>query len=210
VPFARKLLNDDEEVVLDLHPHWIYFAKPGLALLAAVVLGILDLSWSGHSSWTDVPVGVLILVALVWFGLTYARWVTINFVVTSDRVIYRSGVVAKHGIEIPLERINTVFFHQSIFERLLGTGDLGIESAGEGGQETFADIRRPSVVQNLIYRQMDHSENARFDRIGAAGAAPGRDDSIPGQIDRLDDLRRKGAITEAEFQAKKAELLRRM
>jgi hypothetical protein len=103
-----------------------------------------------------------------------------------------------------------VFFHQSIFERLLGTGDLGIESAGEGGQETFADIRRPSVVQNLIYRQMDHSENARFDRIGAAGAAPGRDDSIPGQIDRLDDLRRKGAITEAEFQAKKAELLRRM
>jgi uncharacterized membrane protein YdbT with pleckstrin-like domain len=210
VPFARKLLNDDEEVVLDLHPHWIYFAKPGLALLAAVVVGILDLSWSGHSSWTDVPVGVLILVALVWFGLTYARWVTINFVVTSDRVIYRSGVVAKHGIEIPLERINTVFFHQSIFERLLGTGDLGIESAGEGGQETFADIRRPSVVQNLIYRQMDHSENARFDRIGAAGAAPGRDDSIPGQIDRLDDLRRKGAITEAEFQAKKAELLRRM
>jgi uncharacterized membrane protein YdbT with pleckstrin-like domain len=210
VPFARKLLNDDEEVVLDLHPHWIYFAKPGLALLAAVVLGILDLSWSGHSSWTDVPVGVLILVALVWFGLTYARWVTINFVVTSDRVIYRSGVVAKHGIEIPLERINTVFFHQSIFERLLGTGDLGIESAGEGGQETFADIRRPSVVQNLIYRQMDHSENARFDRIGAAGAAPGRDDSIPGQIDRLDDLRRKGAITEAEFQAKKAELLRRL
>jgi uncharacterized membrane protein YdbT with pleckstrin-like domain len=210
VPFARKLLNDDEEVILDLHPHWIYFARPGLALLAAVVLGILDYSWSSHSSWTDVPVGILILLALGWFGVTYARWATINFVVTTDRVIYRSGVVSKHGIEIPLERINTVFFHQSIFERVLGTGDLGIESAGEQGRETFANIRKPSTVQNEIYRQMEASENRRFDRIGHAGAAPAHDESIPGQIDRLDDLRRKGAITEAEFQAKKAELLRRM
>ena len=211
MPFARKLLNDDEEIVLDLHPHWIYFARPGLALAAAVIVGFLDLvTWKGDHAWADVPVGILILLALGWFGLTYARWATINFVVTTDRVIYRSGVVSKHGIEIPLERINTVFFHQSIFERVLGTGDLGIESAGEGGRETFANIRRPSTVQNEIYRQMEHSENSRFDRIGRGGPPPGHDDSIPSQIDRLDDLRRKGAITEAEFQAKKAELLRRM
>jgi uncharacterized membrane protein YdbT with pleckstrin-like domain len=210
VPFARKLLNDDEEIILDLHPHWIYFARPALALLAAVVLGGLDLRWDGHHPWADFPVGVLVLVALAWFGLTYASWATINFVVTSQRVVYRSGVVSKHGIEIPLERINTVFFHQSIFERILRTGDLGIESAGEQGRETFSNIRRPSSVQNEIYRQMEASENRRFDRIGHGGPAPTPDDSIPGQIDRLDELRRKGAITDAEFQAKKAELLRRM
>jgi hypothetical protein len=152
----------------------------------------------------------VVLLALGWFGITYAKWANINFVVTTDRVIYRSGILSKHGIEIPLERINTVFFHQSIFERVLGTGDLGIESAGEQGRETFSNIRRPSIVQNQIYREMDASENRRFDRIGHGGPAPTRDDSIPGQIDRLDELRRKGAITDAEFQAKKAELLRRM
>ena len=134
--------------------------------------------------------------------------------ITTDRVIYRSGVLSKHGIEIPLERVNTVFFHQSILERVIGAGDLGIESAGDGGRETFSDIRKPSAVQNEIYRQMEANENSRIDRIGhnatAAAAPHGGDDSIPAQIERLDDLRRKGTLTDAEFQAKKAELLRRM
>ena len=103
--------------------------------------------------------------AVVWFVFRYAEWVTTNFVVTTDRVIYRSGVLAKHGIEIPLERINTVFFDQSIFERVLGRGRPAIESAGETGTE-FSDIRRPSFVQNEIYRQMEENENRKFDRIG--------------------------------------------
>ena len=214
MPFARKLLNDDEEVVLDLHPHWIFLAKPVLALAAAVVIGVLDYSYDGHSWYTDFPAGILVLAAVVWFGFSYARWATINFVITTDRVIYRSGVVSKHGIEIPLERVNTVFFHQSILERVIGAGDLGIESAGDGGRETFSDIRKPSAVQNEIYRQMEAHENSRIDRIGhnatAAAAPHGGDDSIPAQIERLDDLRRKGTLTDAEFQAKKAELLRRM
>ena len=62
-------------------------------------------------------------------------------------MISRSGVVAKTGIEIPLDRINTVFFNQSFFERIIGAGDLGIESAGEGGRENFSDVRKPALVQ---------------------------------------------------------------
>jgi uncharacterized membrane protein YdbT with pleckstrin-like domain len=209
VPFARKLLNEDEEIVLDLHPHWIFLAKSVLALLAAIVLGVLDLRWKGSHGPIDFAAGILVLVALAWFGFTYAKWITTNFVITTDRVIYRSGVLAKHGIEIPLERVNTVFFNQSIFERVLRSGDLGIESAGEQGRETFANIRRPSAVQNEIYTQMEANENRKYDRIGhnAGGSA---DASIPAQIERLDDLRRKGSISDAEFQAKKAELLKRM
>ncbi len=209
MPFARKLLNEGEEIVLDLHPHWIYLARPAAALVAAAVLGVLDLAHSGHW-YTDFPAGILVLVALGWFGLSYAKWSTINFVITTDRVVYRSGVVSKHGIEIPLERVNTVFFHQSIFERIIGAGDLGIESAGEGGRETFSDIRKPSAVQNEIYRQMEANENRKYDRIGHNATVAAGDDSIPAQIERLDDLRRKGTLTDAEFQAKKAELLRRM
>jgi uncharacterized membrane protein YdbT with pleckstrin-like domain len=210
VPFARKLLNEDVEIVLDLHPHWIFLAKPALALAGAVVVGLLDLTYDGHSWYTDFPAGILVLVALLWFGLTYAKWATTNFVITTDRVIFRNGVVSKHGIEIPLERVNTVFFHQTIFERMLGAGDLGIESAGEQGRETFSDIRKPSAVQNEIYKQMEANENRKYDRIGHNAGAAGGDDSIPAQIDRLDQLRRKGALTDAEFQSKKAELLRRM
>jgi uncharacterized membrane protein YdbT with pleckstrin-like domain len=153
--------------------------------------------------------GVLVLAALAWFGLTYARWTTTDFVVTSDRLIYRHGVLAKKGIEIPLERVNTVFFSQSILERILGSGDLVIESAGEMGRQNFSNVRKPSAVQNEIYRQMEANENRKFDRISGA-PRPAAGASIPEQIQQLDALRQQGVLTEAEFQAKKADLLNRM
>jgi uncharacterized membrane protein YdbT with pleckstrin-like domain len=186
----------------------MFLARSGAALAGAVVVGVLALTHTSNKP-VEFAAAVLVLAALGWFGLTYLTWASINFVVTTERVIYRSGVVSKHGIEIPLERINTVFFHQSILERVIGAGDLGVESAGEQGRETFSNIRKPSAVQNEIYRQMEANENRKYDRIGHGVTGPG-DDSIPTQIERLDDLRRKGTLTEAEFQAKKAELLRRM
>jgi uncharacterized membrane protein YdbT with pleckstrin-like domain len=211
VPFNRKLLNDGEDIVLDLHPHWWFFAKPAAALVASVVVG------AGAAARWDPPqavsglLGILILVALAWFGLYYARWSTTHFVITTDRLIFRHGVLSKHGIEIPLERVNTVFFSQTIFERVVGSGDLVIESAGERGQEAFSNVRKPSAVQNEIYVQMEANENRKYDRIGGGhGGGHGGGDSIPAQIAQLDDLRARGVLTEAEFQAKKAELLRRM
>ena len=80
-----------------------------------------------------------------------------------------------------------------------------IESAGEMGRQDFSNVRKPSAVQNEIYKQMEANENRKFDRVGRPAAAGG--DSIPEQIAQLDELRRRGVLTEAEFQAKKAELL---
>jgi uncharacterized membrane protein YdbT with pleckstrin-like domain len=216
VPFPRKLLNDDEQIVLDLHPHWWFFAPPLLALIGALILGILALATDVHTA-LQVPVGILVLGLLVWFGWRYLRWITTNFVVTTDRLIYRHGVLSKHGIEIPLDRVNTVFFRQSIFERIVGAGDLVIESASETGRQRFSNVRKPSAVQNEIYRQIEANENRKYDRVGvsaAAGtsAAQRADDteSIPAQIRQLDELRKQGLLTEEEFARKKQQLLDRM
>ena len=206
MPFSRKLLNEGEDVVLDLHPHWEFFIKSGALLLASVVLGLWIMAgWGDAPGAVEALAGVLVLVALGWFGLTYARWVTTNFVVTTDRLIYRHGVLSKHGIEIPLERVNTVFFSQSILERMLGSGDLVIESAGEMGRQSFSNVRKPSAVQNEVYRQMEQNENRKFDRISGT-----RQDSIPDQIAQLEQLRQQGVLTQAEFDAKKQQLLDRM
>ena len=216
MPFPRKLLNDDEQIVLDLHPHWWFFAPPLLALIAALILGILALANDVHTA-LKIPVGLLVLGLLAWFGWRYLRWITTNFVVTSDRLIYRHGVLSKHGIEIPLDRVNTVFFRQSIFERMVGAGDLVIESASETGRQRFSNVRKPSAVQNEIYRQIEANENRKYDRVGvsaAAGttAAQTADDteSIPAQIRQLDELRKQGLLTEEEFSRKKQQLLDRM
>jgi membrane protein YdbS with pleckstrin-like domain len=220
VPFPPELLTDDETLVLDLRPHWWYITPASIYLGLAILLGLVALlnDWPQAAK---VLFGLIVLVALGYFTKRYSRWATTNFVVTTERVVSRMGVVAKKGIEIPLDRINTVFFNQSFFERLLGAGDLGIESAGEGGRQTFTDIRKPSLVQQEIYRQKEAFEQRRLGDMGRSIASqfPNQGNnpppqaptqSVPEQIEHLDRLRRSGALTEDEFQAKKAELLRRM
>jgi uncharacterized membrane protein YdbT with pleckstrin-like domain len=131
-------------------------------------------------------------------------WASTNFVITTDRLINRQGVFNRQGIEIPLERVNTVFFRQTLFERIIGSGDLVIESAGEQGAQIVNDIRRPLNVQNEIYKQMEDNENRKFDRVGRAQL------SIPEQIEKLADLHRQGVLTDTEFQEKKQDLLDRL
>jgi uncharacterized membrane protein YdbT with pleckstrin-like domain len=200
VAFPRKLLNTGERVVVDIHPHWWFFARQAAALVVSIAL----LIFFRTKDW-DVPtliMAALTLVSLLWFVGRYLKWMTTNFAVTSHRVIFREGVIAKKGIEIPLDRVNTIFFSQGILERMLGTGDLAIESAGERGTERFSDIRRPSRVQNEIYRLIEEEQDEH------AGA--GRELSVPEQLEKLDELRRRGIIDEAEFKAKKTKLLDRM
>ncbi len=209
--FPTKLLNQGEEIVLDLRPHWWRIFPASAALGVAVLIGVVALV-QGNDIFR-IFAGLIVLVALGWFVQNYIRWTSENFVVTTERVIHRNGILAKSGIEIPLDRINTVFFNQSVFERILGAGDLGVESAGEGGQQTFEAVRKPNLVQQEIYRAMEAGEARQFQRMGEATATAfggGSPASIPEQIEQLDALRRAGTLSDAEFEAKKRELLDRM
>ena len=208
MPFPRRLLNDDEEVVLDLHPHWWFLAAPATALVAALALAVgigAGLSRHQHLDLFLIPALVLVVVALLWFVARYARGSTTNFVVTTDRLVYRSGVFSKQGKEIPLERVNDISFQQSLFERMVGSGDVMVESGGERGQEQFLKLPRPSRVQNEIYRQMEAARQRDADRSG------GRRETSPlEQLEKLEELRGRGVISQAEFDAKKAQLLDRL
>jgi Short C-terminal domain/Bacterial PH domain len=96
-----------------------------------------------------------------------------------------------------------VTFSQSIWERIIGAGDLFIESAGERGQSVFKDIPKPEAVQVEIYRQME----ANGQRM--SGAAP-RAPSVLEELERLANLRDRGAVTNEEFERKKRDLLDRL
>lgn len=203
--FPSRLLNQGEEMILDLKPHWSFFALPALVLVAA--LGVLiGLSAAGWPDWLQLAAAAATLVALVRFVVRYARWASTNFVVTSDRLVHRKGIVAKEGIEIPLERVNTVFFRQSVLERMLRCGDLVIESGGERGRQAFSDIPRPSVVQNEIYRQIEDNQH----RMISGRVQPSTGLTLVEQLERLDELCRRGVLTRAEFETEKAQLLERM
>lgn len=185
--------------MLDLRPHWRFFFGPAALLAAALVL-LVVVATADIGDWALLAVAGVVVGALGWFAGRYTRWATTNFVLTTDRLIYRSGVVAKRGIEIPLERVNTVFSSQSVLERILRAGDVVIESGGEQGRQSFSDIPQPGDVQNEIYRQIEQNQQRTVQP-----SVPRID--VVDQLDRLDDLRRRGVITEAEFQAKKTKLL---
>jgi uncharacterized membrane protein YdbT with pleckstrin-like domain len=234
--FPRKLLNDDEQIVLDLRPHWMYFLEPALALISVavvyiVVVAVFDDGWFEDAiQWLG---GILLIALIPWTVIRYIKWSTINFVVTTDRVIYRSGVFAKSGIQIPLERVNNVIFRQSFWNRIFGAGDLIIESAGEDGRQVFNDVNHPDHVQNVIHREMDAAEDRKYDRMGrsarsversvsdlpppppaaasaasAAAAAPQAPPANVGEeLERLEGLMQRGAITRDEFEAQKRRLL---
>jgi uncharacterized membrane protein YdbT with pleckstrin-like domain len=204
MPFPRRLLNDGEEIVLDLRPHWWFFAGPAVALAAAIVVAVA-VSTKTDSAVVQLPLLALVLVALVWLLARVARWSTINFVLTNDRLIVRSGVFMKRGREIPLERVNDITVTQTLLRRMLGAGDLVIESAGERGQEAFPGCPHPGRVQNEIYRQMEESADRDAER------RAGRQDLSPlEQLEKLDELRQRGVISQAEFDQKKTQLLDRM
>lgn len=227
--YPRELLNEGEDLSLDLRPHWWYFAKNFLfgfvLLLGLIFIGYLpDGSSSSNSGTTDVlnyslqKLGfyVWIFIVLIWFvvlAAAYLQWIFTLFVVTSDRIIYRSGVIAKNGIEIPLERLNNINFDQTIFERLIGAGTLIIESAGEEGRSVFKDVRHPDAVQQEINRcrELNDRKTARYATEGlesVGGSSAGL--SVPEQIEKLAQLRDQNVITEAEFIEKKQKLLDQM
>jgi len=206
MPFPPNLLNESEEVILDLRPHWAKLFFPVVFVVAAIAITgaslLIDSAGLHYALLAVLAVAVVILLA------RYVKWTTTNFVVTTERLIHREGVIAKNGIEIPLDRVQTIRFHQSIFERLIGAGDLLIESAGETGQNRFGDIRKPNVVQNVIYREIEQYENRRADRM-AGRREQGNPSalSVAEQLEKLHQLLRQGAINPAEYEAQKARLL---
>lgn len=217
MPYPTNLLNDDEEIVADLHPHWWHFAQPVGALVGAVVLGILMMFWDAPDWLMWIPI-VLIIGCAGWTIQRYIGWVSTNFVVTNQRLIFREGVITKTGIEIPLDRVNTVHFSQRLIERLLGAGDLMIESAGADGQQRFTDVRDPSRLQRLIHQQMELREQHRLGRSAAPqGGAPAAGGDLPAppppspdvvaQLEKLEGMLQRGTLTQEEFDAQKRRLL---
>jgi uncharacterized membrane protein YdbT with pleckstrin-like domain len=217
MPYPRRLLHDDEHLDLDLQPHWWFFARQiGASIpLLIVVVVILAATSDSLRSVLFAIWGVATLIWAGWLGIKYLDWRFTHFVVTDQRVVFRTGVLAKRGVEIPLNRINNINFRQGIWERVIGAGDLEIESAGKDGQSVFEAVRHPDAVQHEIYDMIAKDEQRRASWAapgapGAPGAVPGADTSVPHQLEQLAALRDRGVITQAEFDAKKAELLGRM
>ena len=210
--FPRRLLADHEELILDLRPHWIALVLPTLAailILVAEIVIFANFDPPRLVAWIAWIAGVVLFLAIPVRALL--AYVTSHFVVTSDRVIHRSGWLAKRSMEMPLERINDVRFQQSVLERAVGAGDLIIESGGEYGQNHFSDIRHPEDVQKLIYEKSEENQQ-RMERVAEGpDTEPVTTEASPlDEIERLASMKKRGLISEEEFETQKRRLLGRL
>jgi len=198
VPYPKSLLSPGEEIVAEFRPHWTSILVPILLTVGTLAVTILLATFASGAVLQWGPLAI----AVIWLVLTVPKfidWFTTQHVITNERVIHRQGFIAKHGKEIPHEMINTVSFRQSVFERMVGSGDVVIESAGEQGQTLYRDIPKPEQLQTLIYK-------AREDRqftIQRGGEGVSRAE----QLQILSRLHDEGKLSDDEFNTQKAKLL---
>ena len=164
MPYPRRLLGEGERIEQELHPHWKELVFPILLIL--VVAGVASFLYFSVPDWGARPalrwaILVLALLVLLYGSLRpYLRWRTTLYVLTSERIITRYGVLSRAGRDIPLSRVNDVSFSHNLLERILRCGTLTVESAGERGQLVLRDVPDVESVQRELYRLVDEHVSA--------------------------------------------------
>ena len=91
------------------------------------------------------------------------RWRTTTYQLTTRRLRLRCGILTRSGRDFPLIRISDVSFSQGPIDRLLGCGQLVVESAGEHGQLVLTEIPEVRKVQATLF-QLVEDEQQRLAR----------------------------------------------
>ena len=160
-------LTEDEHLVLRVHPHWKTLIRPVLVAVlvvaVALIAEVLIPSNSGAAVERLVVAAVAILAVMLWLIVPVLRWRTTTYELTTRRLRVRSGIATRRGRDIPLARINDVSFEKGLLDRLLGSGRLVVESAGEHGQILLNDIPRVEFTQATLFRLVEE-EQRRLER----------------------------------------------
>ena len=215
--YLEDLMGKNEQIVLTPRQHWITIIGSLLIngffflLLWGIGVALATLGAVILASWIPlVVVGLLSLFPLWRLVADWLHWWNDAFIVTNRRIIQAQGVFNKHIIDSSLEKINDVVLTQSVLGRMLGYGNVEILTGSEIGVNLLKRITDPVRFKTEMLNQkegmgeMDAFESKAKRTLNAAAPSAG---DVPELIGELDELRKKGLITDAEFQAKKAKLL---
>ncbi|HVE74804.1 MAG TPA: PH domain-containing protein [Mycobacteriales bacterium] len=164
--WPQRVLGEDEDVVLHLHPHGSALLRPALVLIVTAgatgfLLAKADLAESGDSGlgsfWaTALVLTVAATVLLAWTLRPFLRWRATHLVLTTRRLIVRRGVLKRSGRDLLLARVDDVGFSRTARQRLVGSGTLLVQS--ESGYLSVADVPRVEQVQTAILDQAEISD----------------------------------------------------
>jgi uncharacterized membrane protein YdbT with pleckstrin-like domain len=165
MPYPDKLLAGDEEVVRHLHPHWLTVFWPVVRFLLIVGGTSFGMALIPDGRQQGIYRMLLLAVALVLLVVTVVvpllRWRTTHYVVTTHRLLFREGILARRGRDLGLARITDVSYTQTLWERLISSGTLTIETAGDSGATVLRQIPDSDGVQQLLNHMIEEDADRR-------------------------------------------------
>ncbi len=212
--YLTKLLGNNEKAVFLTRKHVIVVARTLLGMIVAALIILAGAAFVGSATGGLGFILAALVVLPVWqFMRTWISWQNEEYIVTNRRVIKVEGVVNKHVFDSSLEKVNDVELDQSWLGRMMNYGDVEIITGSDIGENKFMKIANPIGFKRELLNQkegmgMVGDFGAKEQRV-LTGNAPTTGD-IPELIAELDELRKKGVISDAEFEVKKADLLKRI
>jgi uncharacterized membrane protein YdbT with pleckstrin-like domain len=215
--YLERMMARNEKIVLINRQHWIaLLGRIWLYSLIALVALFLAVAspFTGPLAPLVMPLALIVFVIMAGvIAFRYLQWYNEQYVVTNRRVIQIEGVYNKHTSDSSLEKVNDVVMTQSALGRMLDFGDIEIITGSDVGVNNFRRIASPVHFKTEMLNQKEALGAMDDFSVKAArvleSPAPTQGD-VPELIAELDELRKKGIITEQEFQAKKADLLARL
>jgi uncharacterized membrane protein YdbT with pleckstrin-like domain len=167
VGYVERHLLPNERVLYKTRLHWVLFLKPALVVLAGLVLaGVLTRVPDQPSLWYA---GAAVAVAgLIWWLVRYVELMTSEFAVTTSRLIFKTGLIARYTTELLLVKAESIGVAQSLPGRILNFGDLTVIGTG-GTKEVFQRVRDPIGFRNYVQQASITGGTGRGP--GAAGPA---------------------------------------
>ena len=210
----RTALKKDEKILVIIRQHWIRLVIPFLLWFLLLLLMFFI-------SWPDVAVKLIVLLLAAIYPLyEYINWKYNLWTVTNMRVVDESGYFSRHSKESPLDKINNVEYNQSVWGRLMGYGDVDIQTAAEMGDDNYELIHDPKLLKDTIthaqeeYKRIQISSQAtQLAEAIAKTNQPGQSQGtgsqtmVADELQKLFDLVQKGAITHEEYILRKNKLL---
>lgn len=229
--YIDELLGRDESILYVGRQHTFVLVSNILAELSLIALLIAagvfsQRAFQNRDSYINgLPVGqmvllgcaVISLIVLISAFFDFLRWNNEQYIVTDQRVIHIRGVLNKDVIDSSLDKINDVELRQSWVGRIFGFGDVEILTASDAGVNLMRRIAEPIEFKRSMleakhnysrgFGYMDPQSIAAYTQPAAARASGG---DIEQTLQKLADLRDQGLLSQAEFEAKKRDLLSRI
>ena len=132
--YAEKVLQPGETIVYRARLHWILYLGGILGVVAAVILAVAAVALPGEALRLGLIVAALIALFLGLFQMLRAWFVVANteIIVTSRRLIYKTGFIARDTVEMNLDKVESVLVEQGLLGRLLGYGRVIVRGVGSG------------------------------------------------------------------------------